>query len=86
MGSLIAIPLLIIVASYFEIYKVKHITVTYQDDFGRVKAYAFNFAYPAKETWMDISKFEKYVAEKKKMQQVKITQLQVKTQWKLRRA
>jgi len=85
MESLIAISLMIIVTSYFEIYKVKHITVAYQDDFGRVKGYAFDYAYPAKENWMDISKFEKYVAEKKQLSQVKIMQLQVKTEWKLRR-
>ena len=85
MGSLIAIPLLIIVASYFEIYKVKHITVTYQDDFGRVKAYAFDYAYPMKENWMDIQSFENYIADRKNLPQVKIMQMKVKTEWKLRR-
>jgi len=86
MESIIIIPLTIIAASYFEIYKVKHITVAYEDGFGRVRGYEFNYAYPAKENWMDISKFEKYVAEKKKLPQVKITMMQVKTRWRLRRA
>jgi hypothetical protein len=86
MESLIAIPILAIAASYFEIYKVKTITVAYPDQFGRVRGYKFDFAYPAKENWMDISEFEKYVAAKKNLPEVKIIKMQVKTQWKLRRA
>ena len=44
MESLIAIPILAIAASYFEIYKVKTITVAYQDQFGRVRGYKFDYA------------------------------------------
>lgn len=85
MEGLIIIVLLVIAASYFEIYRIKHITVAYQDDFGRIKGYAFDYAYPMRESWMDIQSFEKYVAERKHLPQVKIMRMQVKTEWKLRR-
>lgn len=86
MESLMAIPILAIAASYFEIYKVKTITVAYKDQFGNIRGYKFDYAYPAKENWMDISAFEKYVAAKKNLPEVRITRIQVKTRWKLRRA
>jgi len=35
---------------------------------------------------MNISEFEKYVAAKKKLSEVKIEQIKVKTAWKLRRS
>ena len=86
MESLIAIPILAIAASYFEIYKIKTITVAYEDQFGSMRGYKFDYAYPAKENWMDIQSFEQYVAAKKNLPQVKITKMQVKTRWRLRRA
>ena len=82
---IVVIPIAIIVASYFEIYRLKHITVAYKDEFGRIRGYAFYYAYPLKESWMNISEFEKYVAAKKKLSEVKIEQIKVKTAWKLRR-
>lgn len=84
--AIAAAGIILIAISYFEVYKVKHITIAYQDAFGRVKGYAFEYAYRAKENWMDIQSFEKYVAEKKNLQQVKIMKMQVKTKWKLRKA
>ena len=84
--AIAAVGIILIAVSYFEVYKVKHITIAYQDTFGRVKGYAFEYAYRAKENWMDIQSFEKYVAEKKNLQQVKIMKMQVKTKWKLRKA
>lgn len=86
MEGLIIIALLIVVASFFELYKVKNITVAYQDHFGRIRGYKFDYAYPVKENWMDIQSFEQYVAAKKNLPQVKITKMQVKTRWRLRRA
>ena len=85
MEKLIAIPILAIAASYFEIYKVKTITVAYKDQFGQVRGYKFDYAYSLKENWMDVESFEQYVAKKKNLPQVKITKMQVKTRWKLRR-
>lgn len=84
--AIAAVGIILIAVSYFEVYKVKHITIAYQDTFGRVKGYAFEYAYRAKENWMDIQSFEKYVAKKKNLQQVKIMKMQVKTKWKLRKA
>jgi len=81
-----AVGIILIAVSYLEIYKVKHITVAYKDQFGRIKGYKIDYAYPAKENWMDISEFEKYVAKKKNLLEVKIIKMQVKTQWKLRKA
>jgi len=86
MEGLIIIALLIAGASFFEIYQIKNITVAYQDPFGKIRGYKFDYAYPARENWMDIQSFENYVAEKKKLSQVKITKMQVKTRWRLRRA
>ena len=83
---IVLIPVVIIVASYFEIYSLKHITVAYKDEFGQVRGYAFYYAYPLKESWMNIAEFEKYVAAKKKLTEVKIEQIKVKTEWKLRRS
>ncbi|WP_019555369.1 hypothetical protein [Propionispira raffinosivorans] len=83
---IVAIPVVIIVASYFEVYKLKHITVAYKDNFGQVRGYAFYYAYPLKESWMNISEFEKYVATKKKLSEVKIEQIKVKSEWRLRRS
>ncbi|WP_019554048.1 hypothetical protein [Propionispira raffinosivorans] len=82
---IVLIPLVIIAASYFEIYRLKHITVAYKDDFGCVRGYAFDYAYPLQEKWMNISEFEKYVAAKKKLPEVKIERIKVKTEWKVRR-
>ena len=81
-----AVGIILIAVSYFEVYKVKHITVAYKDQFGQMKGFRIDYAYRAKENWMDISEFEKYVAEKKNLQQVKIMKMQVKTKWKLRKA
>jgi hypothetical protein len=83
---ILLIPVVIIVASYFEIYRLKHITVAYKDEFGHVRGYAFYYAYPLKESWMNISEFEKYVAAKRKLSEVKIEQIKIRTKWKLRRA
>ena len=83
---ILLIPVVIIVASYFEIYRLKHITVAYKDEFGSVRGYAFYYAYPLKESWMNISEFEKYVAAKRKLSEVKIEQIKIRTKWKLRRA
>jgi hypothetical protein len=82
---LVLIPFVIIIASYFEVYRLKHITVAYKDDFGRIRGYAFDYAYPLQENWMNISEFEKYVAAKKQLSKVKIEQIKVKTEWKVRR-
>ncbi|MGL5270315.1 MAG: hypothetical protein ACRC7I_07220 [Selenomonadaceae bacterium] len=81
-----AAGIILIAVSYFEVYKVKHITVAYKDQFGQMKGFRIDYAYRAKENWMDISEFEKYVAEKKNLLEVKIIKMQVKTQWKLRKA
>ncbi len=84
--AIAAAGIILIAVSYFEVYKVKHITVAYLDPFGQMRGYAFDYAYRIEENWLNIKTFEQYIAKKKKLQQVRIMQLQVKTKWKLRRA
>lgn len=88
MNIWIALILIVIIvaSSYFEIYRLKHITVAYKDEVGQVRGYKFDYADHWKERWLDIGLFERYVADKKKMPAVKITGIMVKSEWKIRRS
>lgn len=43
--AIAAAGIILIAVSYFEVYKVKHITVAYLDPFGQMRGYAFDYAY-----------------------------------------
>lgn len=83
--ALIIVAVALIAVSYIEIYQLKHITVAYEDGNGNIKGYAINHTYPAKEKTLDISEFESFIAKKKNLPRVRILQMQVDTEWKLRR-
>lgn len=82
----VLITVVVIVVSYFKLYRLTNVTVAYQDSTGQVRGYAFDYAGHWNEDWLDISSWERYVAEKKNMPMVKIVKIKVNTKWKLRRA
>jgi hypothetical protein len=84
--SLFLLPLVILAAAYLEVYKVDHVTVAYVADNCRMRGYTFDYARNRKDNWLSITDFEHYVAAKKGLPQVKILGMQIKTQWKIRRA
>jgi len=61
---IVLITIVIIVAMYFEIYRLKHITVAYKDE---------DDVCLWKDRWMNISKFEKYVVAKYSKRQNAVT-------------
>jgi len=83
---LLLIPVALIVASCFELYRFTRVTVAYTDNIGQLRGYAFDYVHRANEQWLDIQEWEQYVAAKKNMPIVKIVKIKIDTSWKLRRA
>ncbi len=84
--TLSAIGIVLIAASFFKICRVRNITVAYKDENGRVHGYAVKDTYNLGDSWIDVENVEKYIAEKKQMEFVKVVQIKVKSGLVLRRA
>ncbi len=51
---LLLIPVALIVASCFELYRFTRVTVAYTDNIGQLRGYAFDYVHRANEQWLDI--------------------------------
>ena len=83
---LFLIPVVLLVASCFELYRLTHVNVAYKDNLGQLRGYSFYYRYPWADSWMNIQEWEDKVAEIKKMPAVRIISIKVKSKWRIRRA
>lgn len=79
------VPVVLLTISFFELYRLSHVTVAYKDSIGQLKGYSFYYMHHWNDRWLNIQEWENRLAEVKNMPTVKIISIKINTKWRIRR-